>query len=107
MHLMTTKIGPGGFVDLVSSELGPQRQMRIISFTAPAAPGAVSHPMFKAGENPIAIIDMNFGRNVVAAFGAASNGSITQTDTGGLGADGTMAGHTMWAILGDTGTAGI
>jgi hypothetical protein len=94
MHLMTTKIGPGGFVDLVSSELGPQRQMRIISFTAPAAPGAVSHPM-------------NFGRNVVAAFGAASNGSITQTDTGGLGADGTMAGHTMWAILGDTGTAGI
>jgi hypothetical protein len=104
---MSTKLGPGGFLDIVTSALGPQRPMRLLTFTAPAAPGAVAHPMFKAGENPVAIIDMNFGRNVVAAFGAAANGSITQTDTGGLGADGTMAGHTMIAILTDTGAAGL
>ena len=104
---MSTKLGPGGFIDLVTSSVGPQRTIRVLSFVAPATPGAVAHPQFKVGENPIAIIDVNFGRNVVAAFGAAANGSITQTDTGGLGADGSMAGHTMLAILGDTGTAGL
>lgn len=104
---MSAKIGPLGFLDIVSSQVGPQRKIRVISFQAPAAPGAIFHPMLRTGENPIAIVDLNAGRLVTASFGAASYGSITQTDTGGLGADGTMAGHTMFAILADTGAAGL
>ena len=104
---MSIKIGPGGVVDIVTSALGAQRPLRLVAFTARADTGSIAHPMFKTGENPVAVIDMNFGRAVTSSFGGVVYGAISQIDTGGLGSDGGMSGHTMLAVLTDTGTAGL
>jgi hypothetical protein len=106
---MAITIGPKGVLDIVSSEAGgPQRKVRIIAFPGRGTTGAISQPRFQAGEKPIAIIDVNYGRLVTDSFDlAVSTGSITQSDTGGLGDDGSMSGHTMFAIITDTGTAGL
>lgn len=101
---MSMKIGPGGFLDIMTSEVGPQRPMRLLSFTARGDTGAIAHPMFKAGENPVAIIDMNTGVAATSAFGGVVYGAISQTDTGSAAA---LSGHTMIAVLTDTGTAGL
>lgn len=101
---MSIKIGPGGFLDIVTSELGPQRPMRLLSFTARGDTGAIAHPMFKAGENPVAIIDMDNGIAVTGSFGGVVYGAISQTDTGLSAA---LAGHTMIAVITDTGAPGL
>lgn len=105
---MTTSIGPKGQHDLYAVEVGPQRKVRVVSFNGRSDTGAISSPHFRVGENPIAVIDMNFGRAVTASFsGVTATGEISQIDTGGLGGDGAMTNYTLWAIFGDTGTAGI
>lgn len=104
---MSSKIGPGGFLDIVPSGVGPQRKITLVEFTARSDTGFIANSRFRAGENPVAVIDANFGRAVTSSFGGVVNGGISQIDTGGLGDDGLMTNHTMIAVLTDTGTAGL
>lgn len=102
---MSIKIGPGGFLDIVTSEVGPQRKVRLLSFNGRGDTGAIAHPMFREGENPRHILDVNDGADVTAFFGGVVYGAISQTDTGAN--DGRISGHTLLAVLADTGTAGL
>jgi hypothetical protein len=108
---MAIKIGPKGWIEIITTGVGPQRKLKLGTFFGRGAAvgdtGFCDAPFFRATEPPIAIIDMNRGRNVTTSFGGVVTGGISQVDTGGLGADGTMSGHTMLAIIGDTGTAGL
>lgn len=105
--MTTFKLGPKGYATLIASEAGPQREVRIVAFRGRGDTGFCDAPMMRAGEPPVAVIDVDKGRNVTAAFGGTVTGGISQIDTGGLGGDGSMSGHTMLAIVADTGTAGI
>ena len=104
---MAVSIGPKGHVDISTSGSGPQRKVRLVSFYGRSDTGFISQPILRAGENPIAVIDVNYGRLVTSSFGGIVTGGISQTDTGGLGDDGSMSGHTMLAVITDTGTAGL
>jgi hypothetical protein len=109
---MTTSIGRKGFIDVaVAGAPSPLRKVRLGTFigrgSGPGDTGFIDAPYFRANEPPTAVIDLHFGRVVTASFGGVVAGGISQIDTGGLGADGTMSGHTMLAIICDTGAAGL
>ena len=104
---MAVSIGPGGHLDVATAGGGPQRNVRLVSFYGRSDTGYISQPILRSGENPIAVIDVNKGRIVTSSFGGIVTGGISQTDTGGLGDDGSMSGHTMLAVITDTGTAGL
>lgn len=105
---MAVSIGPRGHIDIVATAAGgPQRRVRVAAFLGRNDTGFIAQPIMRAGENPIAIIDVNLGRVVTTSFGGIVTGGLSQTDTGGLGDDGSMSGHAMFAIITDTGTAGL
>lgn len=99
---MAQSIAPKGFIDLISAEEGPERNVRIVSFTGRGDSGFIpAH--FNAGEPPVAIV--NVGTGLLEAAGHFINpvtGGINQ-DTGA----GNVSGQTFFAIVTDTGTAGI
>ncbi len=104
---MTTSIGLKGYIEVVTPALGAQRKFKLGVFTGRSDTGFCVAPFFRATEPPIAIIDMNRGRVVTSSFSGVVTGGISQSDTGGLGNDGSMSGHSMLAIIGDTGAAGL
>jgi hypothetical protein len=100
---MSTKtIAPRGFVNLISAEEGPERNVRVVSFLGRGDSGFIpAH--FNAGEPPVAIINVGTGLLEAAGhFIAPVTGGISQ-DTGA----GNVAGQTFFAIVTDTGTAGV
>jgi len=101
-------IGPKGHVDVVASGGGgPQRKVRLAQFYGRSDTGFIAQPIMRLGEAPIAIVDVDKGRLVTSSFGGVVTGGLSQTDTGGLGDDGSMSGHVMLAIITDTGAAGL
>jgi hypothetical protein len=79
-----------------------------VEFLARGDTGFIDQPHFRTGENPIAIIDVNYGRLVTTSFiTTITTGGISQSDTGGLGDDGQLTNHVMLAVITDTGTAGL
>lgn len=104
---MSHTIGRKGWIEIDAADLGPQRKFKLGTFYGRSDTGFCDAPFIRAGEPPIAIIDMNRGRNVTSSFTGAVTGGISQSDTGGLGNDGSMSGHVMLAVIGDTGTAGL
>lgn len=104
---MAVSIGPKGYLDIIAAG-GPQRKVRLVEFLARGDTGFIAQPLFREGENPIAIIDVNYGRLVTSSFiTTLSTGGISQSDTGGLGDDGPLTNHVMLAVITDTGTAGV
>lgn len=106
---MARSIHPGTYLELVTP-VGPQRKIKIVPFYGRADTGAIANQHIRIGENPIAVIDVNYGRVVTASYITAISvtGEISMSDTGGLGDDGSPGPtHTLLAILADTGTAGL
>lgn len=99
---MAISIPPKGFIDIVTAREGPERPVRIVSFTGRGDSGFIpAH--FNAGEPPVAIVNVRSG--LLEATGHFINpvtGGISQ-DTGA----GNVSGQTFVAIVTDTGTAGI
>ena len=105
---MTIKIGPKGYVDLIASEVGPKRKVKIVGFTGLAAAGPIAGQHFPHNNSERglkAVIDMTWGLNSTAYFrdtgSDTGNIHLSQVDTG---AGGNFDGHTMWAVITDTGT---
>jgi hypothetical protein len=105
---MTTTIGPKGYEDLFAADVGPDRKVTIVAFTGLAAAGPIVHPHFPptASKRGVKLVlDMVTGLNSTSYFSdtgsVAGNLHLTQTDTG---QGGNFSGHTMWAIISDTGT---
>jgi len=104
---MAISIGPKGYLDLLSTDEGPRRRVRIISFTSPGDTGPIVHQMFEVGNHPAAIIDIDAGELVTSSFKTTvgSNHAIRhQSDTGLAAA---LDGHTCWAVITDTGVAAV
>ncbi len=102
---MAISIGPKGWVDLWSSDVGPKRKVRIISVQIPALGGDVKHPFVDPGMQPIAMINVKDGKLVTTYVSdtGTSTGNVKITDTG---ADVTRVGdtgETVWVIYTDTG----
>jgi hypothetical protein len=99
---MAQTLAPRGHINLMSAEEGPERQVRVVSFVGRGDSGFIpAH--FNAGEPPVAIV--NVGTGLLEASGHFINpvtGGISQ-DTGA----GNVSGQTFFAIVTDTGTAGI
>ncbi len=97
------KIAQRGFLDLMASEVGPIRPVRIHSFRGRSDTGFIPVPMLKAGAPPIAYINVTTGALVSSVpFIGVVTGGLSQ-DTGA----GNAAATTFWAIETDTGAAGI
>lgn len=104
---MAISIGPKGYLDLVSTDEGPRRMVRIVSFVSPGDTGPIVHQMFEVGKNPAAILDIDAGELVTSSFKTAvsANHAIRhQSDTGQASA---LDGRTCWAIITDTGITAI
>jgi hypothetical protein len=104
---MTIKIGPKGYVDLVASDVGAAKKIRIVAFKGLAAAGEIPGQHFPVNASKsrlAATIDVTTGLNATAYF--RDTGSLvgdlhlTQVDTG---ATPNHSGNTMWAIITDTG----
>lgn len=95
---MTKSIAPEGFMELVSTKVGPLKKVRIVSFTGLAAAGGVVNTQFETGFQPVAVIDVTDGSLRTSSFSDTGNttGQLTQLDTG-------PNAHIMWAIYTDTG----
>jgi hypothetical protein len=101
---MSTSIGPGGHANIVSTKVGAERNVKILSFQGRADTGSIPHSQFRAGEPPIAYVNVNTGLLVAAGtFGGVVTGAISQIDTG----VGDLSASTFFAIVTDTGTAGL
>jgi hypothetical protein len=98
---MSVSIGPRGYVNIVSTEEGPERNVKIVSFSGRADTGFIPNAHFQAGENPVAIVNVQTGALATSRFGGVVTGGISQTDTGDF------AGNTFFAIVTDTGAAGL
>lgn len=106
---MTIKIGPKGYVELISSEVGPHRKIKIVSFTGLGADGPIAGQHFPHNNSKrqlTAVIDMTIGRNATASFSDTGSDTgdihISQIDTGAAGDN--WDGHNLWAVITDTGT---
>jgi hypothetical protein len=100
---MTEKIAQRGFLDLIASEVGPTRKVRIHSFRGRSDTGFIPVPMLKAGCPPIAVVNISSGL-------LEPTGHFIGTVTGGLSQDtgaGNAAANTYWAIETDTGAIGV
>lgn len=104
---MPAAIGPKGHLEIVATGAGPQRAIRVLEFLGRVDTGFCDQPFMRSGENPLAIFDVTKGRLVTSSFGGVVNGGLSQTDTGGLGDDGTFEDHVMLAFVTDTGTVGL
>ena len=106
---MATSLAPGGSLEIITPSAGPQRPVKVACFFGRGDTGLIANSAFRAGENPVAIINATTGANVTSSFSlAVPTGGINQTDTGTGGTSaGTLSGHTLMAILTDTGTAGL
>lgn len=102
--MSSKSIGPKGRLDIHSSEIGPQRMIKVLSFHARADTGYIDVPFLQAGNPPKFVIDVNNGGDYTASFGGTVTGGFSQTDTG---VNSLITGHTMFAIVADTGTAGL
>jgi hypothetical protein len=101
---MTSSIGPGGYLNVISSQVGPERNVKIISFDGRSDTGFINQSQVRAGEPPIAYINVTTGALVASGtFGGVVSGGISQVDTG----VGDLSGNTFFGIITDTGTAGI
>jgi len=101
---MANRIGPNGYMDIIDPIAGPQRSIRIVSFTGAAAAGQVTGPPFPLNTSRRglrAVIDINDGKNRTAEFSDTGcdtgNIHLSQLDTG-------PSGHVCWGIFSDTGT---
>lgn len=97
---MTASIGPGGHLKLVSTEVGPERDVKVLSFRGRADTGVIEHPMFKTAQPPVAIINVNTGIDQTAAFSGTTVGAISQSDTG----VGDLSDNMFFAFVSDTGS---
>lgn len=104
---MTIKIGPKGHVDLMASEVGPAKKVKIVAFNARSTVGPIAgqHFPYNASKSALtATIDMTTGKNATVDFrdtgSVIGNIHLTQWDTGVAA---TYDGHRMWAIITDTG----
>lgn len=103
---MAQSIGPKGFLEVVSTEVGPERNVSLLSFNGRGDTGFIDNSRFRVGENPVAIVNVTTGALATSSFNTTvANGGINQTDTGAN--DGRFTGHTFFAIVTDTGTAGL
>ena len=98
---MAISIPQSGYIDVVSTAAGPERGVKLISFPGRADTGFIPHSQFRAGENPVAIVNVSTGALATGHFGGVVNGGISQTDTGN------SAAHTFLAVVTDTGAAGL
>ena len=99
---MAHTLAPRGHIDIISAEEGPERNVRIVSFVGRSDSGFIP-AQFNAGEPPVAIV--NVGTGLLEA-----TGHFIGTVTGGISQDtgaGNVSGQTFFAIVTDTGTAGI
>jgi hypothetical protein len=102
-------IGPKGHLDLISTDVDPQKRMRIVSFVGPGDTGPIVSDHFVVGRHPSAIIDITAGGELVTTSfktTVGTNHAIRhQSDTGQAAA---LDGHTCWAICpSDTGITAI
>ena len=94
----TVTVGPNDFIELITTEEGPHRRMRIVSFVGLSAAGGVVNSQFNTDFQPVAVVDMNDGKLRTSEFSDTGDttGQLTQTDTG-------PSGHTCFAVYTDTG----
>ena len=97
---MAINIAPKGSIRLISADEGPQRPVKIVSFVGRADTGFIPAD-FIVGEPPVAIINVQTGALATGHFGGVVTGGISQTDTGDFST------QTHFAIVTDTGTAGL
>lgn len=101
---MSKSIGPGGHLFVVSSQVGPERDVKLLSFRGRSDTGHIPHSQLRAGEPPIAYINVTTGALVAdGTFGGVVTGGLSQIDTG----VGDLSGNIFFAIVTDTGTAGL
>lgn len=80
---MSISLGPGGFMNFVTTARGAQKTVRLISFDGRTDTGDIAHPQFRAGENALAVINTQTGLAATGSFDTTvKTGAITQTDTG-------------------------
>lgn len=98
--MSSMSLGPRGHVKLVSTQVDPGRDVKVLSFRGRADTGTIEHPLFKAAQPPVAVINVNTGLDQTSAFSGVTTGAISQSDTG----IGDVSGNTFFAIVTDTGS---
>ena len=100
---MAKSIGPGGHLDIVSSEVGPERNVKLVSFRGRSDTGFIPQAQLRAGEPPVAYVNVTTGELMASdVFGGVVTGGLSQVDTG----VGDLSGSVFFGIVTDTGTAG-
>jgi hypothetical protein len=104
---MAISIGTGGYLEVQSPEVGPERPVRLLPFRGRSDTGFIPQAHFRAGEPPVAVVSFTSGELLPSgAFTGVVNGGISQSynDTGGDPID--LSGHLLLAVVTDTGSAG-
>lgn len=106
---MTISVGRKGYVELIAPGIGPHRKVKIVSFTGLAADGPIAgqhFPLNTSKQGLKAVIDMDWGLLATSSFrdtgSDTGNLHLSQIDTGVASPN--FSGHTMWAIITDSGT---
>ncbi|MCK9549120.1 hypothetical protein [Aquamicrobium sp.] len=101
---MAISIGPGGYLDVQSSEVGAERNVKLLSFRGRSDTGFIPQAQLRAGEPPVAYVNVNTGALVPAGtFGGVVTGGLSQVDTG----IGDLSGSVFFAVVTDTGSPGL